>query len=172
LGRHHGLVTLLLDWTWSPYIAAFFPFADLASSNIPGVAEGLSDWTHALPAGHVVVWALAPSKDVFLQDEFEFIDQRKSQFFRQRAQLGVFTRLRHDHFLDLAPYLEHRGIGHYLECIEIPSAEMGKALNDLRLMNLGFAVRFPDLNGAAKEANLAPEVSGLGWSGVVVNLQQ
>ena len=72
--------------------------------------------------------------------------------------------------LDLAAYLEAKGSGHYLEEIRLPSGEFGKALNDLRLMNITYSSLFPDLDGAARDANLASVISGLGFSGVVVTL--
>ena len=161
LGRHHGLITRLLDWTHSPYIAAFFAFDDLATSSLPGFAEGLPDRIPRLESGDVAVWALAPLHCVFKHGEFEYIDTRRDQFYRQRAQMGVFTRLRHDVHLDLASYLEGRSEGHYLECIRIPRREMGKALHDLRLMNIRYATLFPDLDGAAREANRNPAISAV-----------
>lgn len=154
LGRHHGLVTRLLDWTARPYIAAFFAFADFANRWRRGYVDGLP--TGAVGSGppHVVIWALAPYRDLQVGGEFEILQPRRDQFRRQRAQAGLYTRLRHELHLDLAAYLVSKNAGHYLEEFHIPSSELGKAMTDMTNMNITYSTLFPDLNGAARDANL------------------
>lgn len=171
LGRHHGLVTRLLDWTYSPYIAAFFAFVDFIEHVDASFAEGLARREPTLEADDVAVFALAPFKSLEVAGEFEIISSRREAFYRQRAQQGIFTRLRHDLHTDLASYLRSKDVGYYLERILVPRAEVGKALSDLRLMNITYASLFPDLDGAARDTNMSEGVSGLGWSGMHVRLE-
>ena len=76
---------------------------------------------------------------------------------RQRAQRGVFTRLTHQQRFDLASYLAERGEDGCLTRWEVPATEAAVALDDLRMANITPATLFPDLNGAATEANAAYE---------------
>ena len=153
LGRHHGLITPLLDWTKSPYIAAFFAFADYENRLSPGW-EKLTELILGPP---VAVWALNVTPDLKSKGEFDIGRpaigySQHSQWMR--AQQSIFTRLTHHEYVDLESYLVSLGLGHHLERYEIPGQEMGEALTDLRRMNISFASLYPDLHGAAREANI------------------
>lgn len=149
LGRHYGLITPFLDWSESPYVAAFFSLLDtfklLEFKIVPIPLFTI--------AGDVHIWGLRRWKGLEIDGEFEIVTPSKPFGSRLWAQAGVFTRLSSNDHLDVQSYLESRGIAHYLECYVLSIECAATAISDLKLMNISFSTLFPDLHGAAMEAN-------------------
>lgn len=106
----------------------------------------------------MIVWELSIPEDIFIDGQFELVDNMRYELHRQRAQSGVFTHLEHEDHIDIESYLESRSIGSYLERYEVPLStelEICTALSDLQRMNINYATLFPDAHGAAMQANLS-----------------
>jgi hypothetical protein len=169
LARQHGVDSPLLDWTRNPFVAALFAAVDAMNLRNPGFEDGELEMTMrgggiGTPSDPFVVWALAHEADLE-GDIFQFIDPIELRDPRLHAQEGLFTLLNHPVHVDLKSYLVSIGSGGLLEQFIIPGNEAFKVLGDLYRMGFTFARLFPDLDGAAKEANHGALWTMLGWAG-------
>ncbi len=163
LGQHHGLKTPLLDWTESPFVAAFFAFSekrdlkDLPKNRIVFALakEGISSKTEEIKS--------LSSRDTLLgPNAIEIISPQVNDNGRLVSQRGLFTKSIYP-CLDFEKWIretfndQKRG---YLLKIFINESEGDREsfLIFLNRMNINYLSLFPDLDGAAKHCNMQLEI--------------
>jgi FRG domain len=141
LGQHHGLPTRLLDWSTSPYVAAFFAFAE----HLTRTPERFA---------HVAIWALHLDNPVWSRPEgVEVVTVRAVRNDRLRAQGGRFT-LSRTPIGTLEDYVERYAEGVALTKCVLPASAADRALPDLDAMGITSAELFADLGGTATLATM------------------
>jgi hypothetical protein len=155
LGQHFGLATPLLDWSRSPFAAAYFAFEEPVDSTPFRVVYGLDIDAVRLKNEEIQSDPAEEGRPAVL----ELIDPLSDENPRLVSQGSLFSRAPVGIPVDVwvAAYFAG-GDAPVLLRIEIPDIERTRCLRGLERMNISHLSLFPDLTGASRATNLRTEL--------------
>jgi hypothetical protein len=153
LGQHFGLATPLLDWTSSPFVAAYFAYMNEDNDGDPCRAIFALSRTAVYRKSLKIMSAWKKKTRPAI---VELVEPQSDENTRLVSQRGLFTRAPDGMNVDDWVRQHFAGVTDYVRILKltVPNADRKIALRTLNRMNINHLSLFPDLVGASMFANV------------------
>jgi hypothetical protein len=144
LAQHHGFPTPLLDWTESPYIAAFFAFFDTPKNNNKGYVR--------LFAFNKYDWMADHSTTVDMLDPIKYFSIHMLLPLHNSRALPQQSVVTSTNVSDIEGWLSSITPPNrkYLTKIDIPQSQRKLVMQELSQMGITSASLFPGIEGTCR----------------------
>ncbi|WP_024276150.1 FRG domain-containing protein [Hyphomicrobium sp. 802] len=148
--QHHGFPTPLLDWTYSPYVAAFFAFSKITKEDAHNAREDEVVRIFIFNKGMWCRQLTQISSVAHRRPHFSLLDPIAIQNPRLVPQQSLTSFTSVD---DIETYVLSKETSEtkFLQAIDLPKKMRGEVMHELSLMGVTAGALFPGLDGICSE---------------------
>lgn len=154
LMQHHGYPTPLLDWTYSPYVAAFFAFRKV-KLRPPFEESGTNRQAVRIFVFDLEAWQKKVNQQVsLLNPPFPHVSALKFISLENPRVVPQQAMITSSNLEDIESYIkaiEGQTNTTFLKAFDIPYSEATEAMKDLAFMGITAGSIFPGIDGVCEE---------------------